>query len=265
MTEVQIPILVSSNEASGAYNVPTERNKFDVNFNQEMNIPREAKNITVEVSNATIWYTSFNISAALQNNIFALDVFGEQIWTVTIPDGLYDLSSFSHAINVGLVNQGLISNIVTFTGDNATQKVIINYSVSGLRVDFTVINSCRSVLGFGEAVYPVAYTTATQSIYGDTTANFNSLDYFLLHSDIVGGGIPDNGKSTSVVARVLITSPPGNQLIFEPRNPIRIPSQQLAGSSISRMHCWVTTQDSVSLPDLNNEEFSILFVIRYTM
>ena len=261
----EIPILVSSDESSGAFNVNSARNRFDIEFPQELKIPREAKNITVSVTNATIWYTSFNISAALANNKFYLDVSADQVYTVTIPDGLYDLSSVAHAINVGLVNQGLASGIISFVGDSASQKVVINFTVAGLRVNFTGANSCRVIMGFNNAVSPAAYTTGIYSLYGDTTARFNTIDYFLIHSNIVTGGIPNNGKSTSIIARVLISEAPGSQLLFEPTNPINIPSQNLAGMSISRLHFWVTLQDGTTLPDLNQENFSVLLVIRYQM
>lgn len=261
----EIPLLVSSSEDAGAYNVNSNRSRFDVDLPQEIKIPRDAKNVTVHVSDATLWYVPFNISTALGNNKFALDVQGDQVYTVTIPDGLYDLSSVAHAINVGLVNQGLASGIITFVGDAASQKVVINYTAAGLRVDFTVANSCRLIMGFNSAVSPAAYTTGPFSVYGDIEAAFNTIDYFLIHSDIVLGGIPNNGKSTSVIARILINGAPGTQLIFEPQNPIKIPSQRLAGSTISRIHMWVTNQDGVTQPEFQNENFSALIVISYQL
>ena len=261
----EIPLLVSSDEASGAFNVNPGRSRFDTSFPQEVKIPALAKNVTVSVTNATIWYTSFNISAELGNNRFYLDVQGDAVYTVIIADGLYDLSSLAHAINVGLVNQGLTSNIITFTPDPASQRVVINFSVAGLRVDFTQANACNGILGFDAALSPAAYTTAEFSLYGTNTAAFNTIDYFLLHSDICNGGIPVSGKSTNVIARVLIDGPPGTQIIHAPNQPIRIPAQHLAGTSISRLHFWVTTQDSITQPNLNNENFSLLLVIRYQM
>jgi hypothetical protein len=261
----QVPILVSSLETSGAYNVNSDRSKFDIDFAQELVFPKEAKNITLEVSNSSLWYTSYNISAALANNKFYLDVDTDAVYTITIPDGLYDLSSVAHAINVSIVNQGLVSDLITFVGDNSTQKVIVNLSVAGLRIDWTGANSCREIMGFNSAVNPAAYTTAALSVYGDNAAAFNTIDYFLIHSSLVNGGIPVSGKSTSVISRVLISSPPGTQIISEPFNPIKISAQHLAGSQVSRAHFWITTQDGVTSPDFNSENFSVLIVIRYQL
>jgi hypothetical protein len=263
MTTFEIPLLVSSNQESGAFNVSAAKSRWDVSFPQEIIIPKNARNVSVECSSATIWYTSYNISSALGNNKFYLDVDSDAIYTVTINDGLYDLSALAHAINVSLVNQGLASSIITFTGDTSSQKVVINFTVAGLRVDFTGSNSCGPIMGFTSAVFPVAYTTGKYSIYGDLIASFNKVDYYILHTDLVIGGISINGKSTSAVARVLISSPPGSQIEFEPNNAIKIPSQHLAGTRISRLHCWITDQ-SGNFPQFTDPS-SLLLVIKYTI
>ena len=79
MYTYEVPILVSSDEASGAFNVNEGRSRFDVAFSVPIRIPQLAKNVTVSVTNATIWYTSFNISAELKNNRFYLEVQGDKM------------------------------------------------------------------------------------------------------------------------------------------------------------------------------------------
>lgn len=90
------------------------------------------------------------------------------------------------------------------------------------------------------------------------------MDYFLIHSDIVNGGIPINGTYSSIVARVLITSSPGTQILYEPQNPVRIPCQHLAGSTVSEVHSWITDQNNNSI-DFNNENLSFQLIIRYQL
>lgn len=262
--EHQIPILLSSSPNAGAFNVSPGNDKFDIFIDQEIEIPNDAKRITVEVQNASIWFTPFNISAALGNNLLYLDVSGDAIYMVTLADGLYDLSALAHSINVGLVNQGLASNIITFTPDLATQKVIINYSVSGIRIDFTQPNTIRSIIGFANAVVPVAYTTGVISIYGANEATFNQIDYFLIHTDLVNGGIRVNGRQTNVVARVLVNSTVGSQILYQPHEAVRVPAQSLAGRKISNIRSWVTDQSNNSL-DFGGESWSYSLLIRFYM
>lgn len=264
MSEFEIPILLSSATASGAYNVSPNGDKFDVSFDQEIKIPKLAKQITVEVTNASIWFTTFNISAALGNNRFYLDVSGDVVYEVILDDGLYDMSSLAHSINVSLVNQGLASDILTFTADVSTQRIVINFSRAGLRVDFSQPATCRIILGFASAVTPVAYTTAITSVYGTTVAAFNTIDYFLIHSDIVRNGISVNGKQSNVIARVLITAAPNSQILYTPHEATRIPADNLVGANIANIHSWVTDDRNNGL-NFNDEIWSVSFTIRYTM
>jgi hypothetical protein len=261
---IEIPILISSSTSAGAYNVSSGHNKFDVTFQDEVKIPQHARNITVEVANASIWNTAFNISTALNNNYFYLDVSGDQVYRVLIPDGLYDLSTLANAINISLVNSNLPSNIITFTADNATQKVIINFTVAGLRLDFTQNDTCRDILGFNDAYAPAVYTTDNISIYGNSTAGFNLVDYFLIHSSIVSGGLSINGTKSSVVSRILIDASPGSQIVYFPHIAIKVPAQNLANSTIHFAHSWLTDQNNKDI-DLNGEDWSYTIVIRFQL
>ena len=263
-TDFSIPLILSSSTASGAYNVSSGNDKFDTRIESDVIIPSNAKQITVEVQSASIWYTPYNISAELANNKLYLDVSGDAVYTITLDDGLYELSSLAHAVDVSLVNQGLATGLVTFTADLATQRIVINYSVAGLRFDFTRANTCRTILGFANAVVPVAYTTAVTSVYGTSTAQFNSVDHFLIHSDIVSGGITINGVYSNVIARVLINARPGNLIAYQPVEPTRVPASNLAGTNITRIHSYISDQDGGSL-DFNGENWDVMVVIRWKM
>ena len=125
MNEFQIPLLLSSDVTVNAFNVSSGGDQWDVNLDNEIAIPQHVKQVSIEIVRATMWFTTYNISAERNNNKFYLDVQGDAVKTVTLSDGLYDLSTLAHAINVGLVNQSLASGLVTFTPDNATQRVLL--------------------------------------------------------------------------------------------------------------------------------------------
>ena len=148
MNEFQVSLLLSPDPAVNAFNVSSGRDQWDVNLDNEITMPQHAQQVSVEITRATMWFTTDNISAERGNNKFYLDVEGDTVKPVTLTDGLYDLSSMAHTIDVGLVNQGMASRFVTFTPDNATQHVIINFSRAGLRVDLYGAGACRKILGF---------------------------------------------------------------------------------------------------------------------
>ena len=153
--------------------------------------------------------------------------------------------------------------MITFTPDNATQRVIINFSQPSLRVDFSGVDSCCEVLGFTATPHPLAYTTSVASIYGDTQAKFNHIESYLIHNDLANG-IQFNGKFSNVLAHIVINSSPGDQIIYEPFQPVRIQAQNLAGRNINSIRSWITDQDSESL-DFAGETSTYQLLIRYKM
>lgn len=184
------------------------------------------------------------------------------VYTVVIPDGLYNLDQLSATINRELVNQGVDENVLLFEPDEATQKVVIQFTKAYQQIDMTG-NTCRELLGFDERLVPLAPTTGAEFEIGDNPAEFNQIDYYLLYCDIAGMGININGIYKSVIGKMLITSPPGTQSTTQPYNPMRIPIYQRIGQHISQLRCWITDQNGERL-DLT-DDFSLDLIIRYVL
>jgi hypothetical protein len=58
----------SSDKANGAQNVSSDGSLFNVELYNPISIPKEAIYCTLEITAATIWNVSPNISAAIGNN-----------------------------------------------------------------------------------------------------------------------------------------------------------------------------------------------------
>jgi hypothetical protein len=95
------------------------------------------------------------------------------------------------------------------------------------------------------------------------TAQFDSIDYYLLYSDLVGYGIPVNDQFDSMISKMLITSPPGSQTTFYPSNPIQVSIASQIGQDITRISVWITDQKNDALELI--DDYSVDLVIRYTM
>src|SRR5690606_30518446 len=89
------------------------------------------------------------------------------------------------------LNLGLPANLITISGDAATQRSIITFLTSGDSIDFTIVNGVREVLGFNSAV--ITAPSANYSFFSDNVAAFNRINSFLLASNIVAQGIPTRG------------------------------------------------------------------------
>jgi hypothetical protein len=183
---------------------------------------------------------------------------------VTIPQGLYDLTGLNTSILTQLENAGARSDpspLINLTADSNTQKVIIRFNYSNVYVDFTQLQTPRVILGFNSAVYG-PYAGAPVNIFADTTAGFNTINYFLLGSDLVRQGIRFNNTYAGVIAQVLIDVSPGSQIVSTPFNPSKIQCDELIGTKRSNLR-FRLTDDKLRPVNTNGEFYSARIVIRY--
>lgn len=267
MIEYALPYLVSSDTSIGAKNISPGGDRFDLFFERPIIIPKNAVNCYIVVESATVWWVVPNILTGI-NDTFLISHFDGVLtvaYTVILPQGIYSLTDLDDAINRDLVNQGAPNSIITITGDNATQKSIIQINVLApetILIDFTPTNTFRDILGFNSQIIPA--TSGITSIFSDNIANFNTIDYFLLHTDLVSRGLRINSDYNSTIAQVLINVQPGSQIISEPFNPPKIPSNELIGSRHSKATFWITDQSNQAI-NTNSEFFSMRFVIYYSL
>eukprot|EP01046_Picozoa_sp_COSAG06_P015110 COSAG06_NODE_958_length_11320_cov_10.832724_7_plen_522_part_00 len=116
----QIPLFVSSAKAGGASN-----GSFSVNFQPPLELPKSAKNATVEVQQMSVPYTAPNVSAARGNNTVVVQIPNktrddfvyragsttDRLEVIcTIPDGLYTLDAlqaeWNRQINLAAADAG---------------------------------------------------------------------------------------------------------------------------------------------------------------
>ena len=122
---------------------------------------------------------------------------------------------------------GLPANLITISGDAATQRSIITFLTSGDSIDFTIVNSVREVLGFNSAV--ITAPSANFSFFSDNVAAFNRINSFLLASNIVAQGIPINNQSRGIIGSVPISVAPGSQIVYSPQNVVWFNAKELMG------------------------------------
>lgn len=258
--------IFSSDTANGARNKSSDGHSFDVELNEPISIPKEAVNCTLEVSQARIWYTTPNISAALGNNKLYFQVAAvynpATLVTLTFPDGLYSVSGLNNQLGL-LLNAALYdSDLITIAANNATQQTVITAKDLNVIIDFSQADTIREILGFNSGV--IGPSTAGETFPSNNIANFNTLNSYLMHSDIVSNGIPVNNTGANIIASIPITSSPGSQIIYQPFNPDRCSLNELIGFPRNSFRIWLTNQNNEPL-DTNNENYSLVVVIRYQL
>ena len=253
----------SSNNTDENSIVSSDGSTLTLSLNNPIGIPSSAVNATVEVQQASIWHTSPNISELKKNNQFYYSINGVSQEPITIEEGLYSLSTLNTYLNRIFVNRGLDSALVSFSGNNTTQRSVVTLK-SYVQVDFTKSHNVGSILGFDARLAPVTVSdTDGYSEEGDSVAKFNDTNSFAIKSDLISTGVPVNNTGLNLLAVIPITSKVGNQNHYTPNHPIKVDARELRGKSRGNFYIQVANEKGHALPQ--NEPWSILVVFRYSI
>jgi hypothetical protein len=269
----EISLIVSSDPDAGAINRSQDGSQFEIQLDGEgIQIPKDAINVNVSVEESTVWWVVPNIITGQNDKMYIFgdnDVGGTQLFIITIPQGLYDLSGLNQAILAELEAAGARTldgggnplSLINLAADDATQKVRLRFNYTNVYVDFQPNDTPREILGFDAEQYG-PYLGAPLSILAPNTAAFNQVNYFLIHSDLVNKGIRFNNTYNQTIAQVLINVAPGSQIVSTPFNPARCNGQELAGSKRTNLRFWLT-DDKQRPVNTNGEFYTCRIVIHY--
>jgi hypothetical protein len=151
--------------------------------------------------------------------------------------------------------------IFTITTDEATSRIILRFEYPTVSINFTPNDTPRDILGFAGIVYG-PYPAAPQNVSALYVAQFNTVNYFLLHSDLVEQGIRFNNQYNQTISQVLIDVAPGSQIVSRPFNPAKTDCDRLAGARIDTFNVWLT-DDKQREVNTNGEYFTARIVIRW--
>ena len=262
IVDKQLSYTFSSNTSTGAANIQNNGASFSVALNSPIYIPKGTVDCTVEVLQAAVWNTSPNIAVEFGNYRLRF-TYNENVYGFVIPDGLYSLTDLNTTISRLLANAGLASNLFILSGDQSTQKTVITYSVSGVRIDFTNPDSIRTVLGFDARLSPVGgISAAGQSDFSDNTAVFNRINSFFVRSSMVNNGLPLNNVGSGIIAAIPITAAPGSQINYAPTIPIAVDASNLPGTTLQFISFDLLDQE-LRYVNTVGEDWSITLAIKY--
>jgi hypothetical protein len=268
----EINFLVSSDPSAGAVNRSQDGSEFEIQFDDALIIPQDAVSISVCCEESTVWWVVPNIITNLNNTFY---VYGDStlgvptLYTIQIAQGLYDLSALNTSLLNGLETAGarqfngtVYQPLISLSPDNATQKVLIRFNYSNVYIDFSQPSTPREILGFNSAVYG-PYALTPQNILAPNVAAFNTVNSFLISSDIIGSkGIRFNNRYNQIISQVLINVSPGSQIVSTPFNPPRLQAQELAGAKRTNLR-FRLSDDKLRPVNTNGEFWTARIVIRY--
>jgi hypothetical protein len=258
LVELQDSYFFNSSPTSGATPLGNLGNKFKVTLSNPITLPVHALYASLEVVSARVWYTSPNISAEIGNNHLRFSYNG-QSYDITLEDGSYGVEELDDVLSKYFVGAGLSSNLFILETNDAVQKVYITFEVAGVSIDFTGADTIRTVLGFEGIIT----STTPGPIQGTLDAKFNRIENYLIKSDIVQSGIPQNDTAAGIIAEVpLGDTGVGDQISYNPFNPLRCDASDLIGKAKQVLTFTLTDQE---LRDVSTagEYWSVTVVMRY--
>lgn len=267
---IEFSILASSDPANGATNLSADGSQFTIALQEPFAIPQTAVNVQVSAPEGSVWWVSPNIIEG-KNNRFSIAI-GADDFSVLIPTGLYDLSGLQATLNAlwqGIVAPPVlpVSNgpLLTFSPDSATQKVVITANYANTTIVFTP-DSPYDILGWdiGSVNPPTNGASVPFSWIAPNVANFNTINNYQIHSDIVALGIRVNNSYTQLLTPVPITVAPGSQIVFQNLVAAQIPSPDLRGIQRTNIKFWLTDDQNRPVNTLG-EYWTVRVVIKYFM
>ena len=168
--------------------------------------------------------------------------------TLTIPDGNYTTGSLSDKVQQLLTTvtredstSRFAPNSIIIAENLATQKVNIALAL-GMQVD-TAGSSVATILGFQNNPTLIP-TYGGQVFTAMDVAQLNRVNQYLIHSDLVQGGIPNNGTTNNVIAEVPITAAAGYPIYYQPYNPFKLDASHLTQGTRTSVTFYLTDEQN---------------------
>ncbi len=257
-------VLFSSDPANGATNRSSDGSTFTVELEGNgLAIPRNATNCSIQVVNSELWWNTPNIVVGQNANFdFTSTTIGGATvqGPIIIPTGLYSVTQLNTAIDREVFAVTGYNDVFILEPDVGQGKVQITFKNAGDSIDFGYTQSFNDLLGFEAKSYPSP--GANQTIVGPNTAKFSNTSYFLIQSDITNQGLLFNGTYDSIIAKILITSQPGSQVLYQPVNPTLIDASNLLGDRRRRYQFSLLT-NTKERADTLGEYWSVQLRISY--
>ena len=137
-----------------------------------------------------------------KNNMFSYSTDNGDTWkTIALNTGAYELAAINNEIKRQLITNGDSPSAITITANVSRLTSIVSIDNPSYKVDFSVINSIGSILGFGAIVIGYGYNESPNIV------NIMEVNSILVNIDIIMGSYV-NGSASPVLYSFYPDVPP---------------------------------------------------------
>ena len=269
--------IFSSNPDNGAINRSPDGSSFTVQLTTPLYLPDNAYNAKLEVIQASIWNNSPNISEEYKNNTLTVKD-DDGTYSVTIPDGLYDIDILYDTLAILFDNLEIsrprfpFKDMFDIEGNEATNRIYIVFKNQGSDSNPEILwadSLIDDFLGF-DAVSPTKPLNPSSpsheySLIAENPAKFNAYNSFVIKSNLVNTGIQTNNDFNNTIAQIQISSNPGEIQNFRATEPnIFSLCNNLIGSNSSRFSIDFSLTSETGIPlDTRGEYYDFTIMISW--
>ena len=227
-------------------------------FSPPLSFPKNDKlKIAVYQSSFTNFF--INITTGVNDTFYYTDDVANPVkYTITIPQGSYNVSDLSDAIDIGVVNNGHTSGLITLTPDFSSNRVIVGISAVGWQVYFPALSQYVLLGATLNQKVPLALTTGAYNELLPNVATFNSLLAIYVHCSLTNHSI-FNGSQSDVIAVIIPTAPIGSIQSDSPTNLLWVSAPELSDTSINSIQISLTDQNGVKLN--LSDDFNVSIIV----
>jgi len=264
VVEKVIPLWINSDpEKNDEYTKQTEGNSVIVQtFSVPIQIPKDAHNISVYVSDASLYNIFFNITAAKNNNTlyFTDDTGNLEKYEIVLTDGIWGISGINDEIQRVLEAKALPAKSVQLLGNSNTQRANWRISV-GYAVKIPA-NGPYYILGYDAPVTHI--NTGIQILYTQApkTAKFNATESIYIHTDLITNSVIPYKEN--VLCAFPVNAGTGSLIAYQPPVPVKVQASNLKNNRINSARFEIRDQNGNKLRQGDgNESISFRVMISY--
>ena len=257
-----VTLLVSSANASS---VSPDKSEIVYRLKPALNIPKDAKNASIQVNKSQIWWNTPNVDAT--NNVLQF-VMGGSTQTWTADHGLYSLGDINTSLAYFLHSINMPEDAIQFVGLGYTGKLLVHVKATVATGDITMLwnsSTMDTLLGFNtNANFTVIVADDEESQVANLKAVFNTMLYWCVECHGLGVGehmFAENGAQAEIIHTAAPVVSPGQQNIYEPVHPLKCPITTI-GHQIPQISFVLTDQNHQRV-STQGEDWSFTAVISW--
>ena len=225
-----------STKYSRTLKIEQDKSEFTINFPIPIDLD---PNFNYELG--LIWLATYNsiCNITSKNNTFKYTDDKNVVKEIKLSPGAYEIDQINNEVNK--VHKDL--KIEIYLPTSKTKLTIPpNY-----KVDFTIPNSFRTLLGFENKVYE------SGTHFSENKIDITNISSINIDCDLISGNYDNGVQSNILYSFPAYTVPAGYRIIERAYTPIYLP---ITRKNISKIHFRILDQDD-NLLDLNGEKISM--------